>query len=84
MDTIEKGFKQQKQTLIKRIMSGFYRWLASDIDPPRAIQLSDFERISYEVRTGDVLLIEGRGRISRIIRAVTLSPWTHADRKSVV
>ena len=78
MDTIDKGFKQQKQTQLKRIMSGFYRWLASDIDPPRAIPLSDFERISYEVRIGDVLLIEGRTRISRIIRAVTLSPWTHA------
>ena len=78
MDTMENGFTRQKQTLLKRIMSGFYRWLAHDLDPPRAIQLSDFERISYEIRMGDVLLIEGRSRISRIIRAVTLSPWTHA------
>ena len=62
MDTIDKGFKQQKQTQLKRIMSGFYRWLASDIDQPRAIRLIYFEGISYDVRIGFVLLIEGRTR----------------------
>ena len=38
----------------------------------------DFNRLKYEIRPGDVLLIEGRSRISNIIRTITQSPWTHA------
>jgi len=38
----------------------------------------DFNRLKYEIRPGDVLLIEGRSRISKIIRTITQSPWTHA------
>ena len=38
----------------------------------------DFNRLKYELRTGDVLLIEGRSRISRVISRITESPWTHA------
>ena len=40
--------------------------------------LSDYERIKHELRPGDVLLVEGRSRISDIIRWLTDSPWTHA------
>jgi hypothetical protein len=75
---MEQQFKQQEQHAVKGLMSAFYSWLSHEIDTARAIPLSDFSRISNEVRLGDVLLIEGRSRISRIIRAVTLSPWTHA------
>ena len=38
----------------------------------------DFDRLKHEIRPGDVLLIEGRSRISQIIRTITQSPWTHA------
>tara|TARA_R110002072_G_scaffold3830_9_gene27448 strand:- start:12437 stop:13504 length:1068 start_codon:yes stop_codon:yes gene_type:complete len=44
----------------------------------RAMQLSDFERIKYELRPCDVLLVEGRTRVSDVIRWITNSPWTHA------
>ncbi len=40
--------------------------------------LCDFSRICQEVRPADVLLVEGRNRISQIIQRVTLSPWSHA------
>ncbi len=40
--------------------------------------LCDFDRISHEIIPGDVLLVEGTNRISRYIKAITLSPWTHA------
>ena len=53
------------------------KWLVHD-SPPKRAYLCDFERICYEVRSGDVLLIEGRNRISRIIQTITLSPWSHA------
>lgn len=41
--------------------------------------LCDFDRISHEIIPGDVLLVEGTNRISRYIKAITLSPWTHAS-----
>jgi len=45
---------------------------------PSDIPPCDFDRLKYEIRPCDVLLIEGRSRISRIIRTVIQSPWTHA------
>lgn len=39
---------------------------------------ADFERLCYEIRPGDVLLVAGRSRVSEVIRIVTLSPWSHA------
>ena len=44
----------------------------------RQIPVSDFERMRYELRPGDVLLIEGRSNVSNIIKAVTQSIWTHS------
>lgn len=44
----------------------------------RSLQLSDYERIKYELRPCDVLLVEGRSRVSDVIRWITQSPWTHA------
>ncbi len=53
------------------------RWL-THLRRPRAIPLSDFERIRYELRPCDILLVEGRSQVSDVIRMVTQSPWTHA------
>jgi hypothetical protein len=61
----------------KWIIGGFSRWLLRD-EPPRRKYLCNFQHISYEVRPTDVLLIEGRNRISSIIRVISQSPWTHA------
>jgi len=38
---------------------------------------SDYDRLCYEIRPGDVLLLEGRARVSEVIKYVTLSSWTH-------
>lgn len=40
--------------------------------------LCDFSRLRFEIRPCDVVLVEGRTRISAIIRTITLSRWTHA------
>ncbi|MCW8934618.1 MAG: YiiX/YebB-like N1pC/P60 family cysteine hydrolase [Gammaproteobacteria bacterium] len=40
--------------------------------------LSDFDRLRYEIRPGDVILVEGRTPISEIIKTITLSNWTHS------
>ncbi len=45
--------------------------------PYQGIPLCDFERIRYELRLGDVLLMEGRSRVSDIIRSITQSSWSH-------
>ena len=40
--------------------------------------MSDFDRLRYEIRPGDVILVEGRSRVSEIIKTITLSNWTHS------
>ncbi|MDH5737424.1 MAG: YiiX/YebB-like N1pC/P60 family cysteine hydrolase [Gammaproteobacteria bacterium] len=44
----------------------------------RDFPLSDYERICFELKLCDVLLVEGRTRVSNVIRRITMSPWTHA------
>jgi len=39
---------------------------------------SDYERLRFEIRPADVLLVEGRGRVSEIIKTITLSSWSHS------
>lgn len=63
---------------IEKIRDFFVDWLSKDIDPPRKLPLTDFERIQYELRLGDVLLLEGRSRVSQIIKLITQSSWSHA------
>ena len=46
--------------------------------PPRQVPLSDYERIRHEIKQCDVILIEGRSRVSDVIKMVTQSPWSHA------
>lgn len=63
--------------LYTKLRSRLDAWLsyepaANDIMP------YDFSRLKYEIRPGDVLLIEGRSRVSSVIRTITQSPWTHA------
>lgn len=52
-------------------------YFLTDIKPPRGF-LCDFSRVIHEIRPADVLLIEGRNRISKIIQNTTRSAWTHA------
>ncbi len=52
-------------------------WLNQE-KSPRGLPLSDFEKIRLELKPCDVLLVEGRTRISDVIRVITQSSWTHA------
>jgi len=63
--------------LLKYINDKFTNWLTVD-RPATDFPLSDFERIRYEIRPCDVLLIEGRSRVSDIIKFITQSAWSHA------
>lgn len=53
------------------------RYLLKEVTPSRSY-LCDFSRICHEVRPADVLLIEGRNRISHIVQYITQSAWSHS------
>ena len=59
--------------LIKPILA----WL-NHRRPVSDVPLSDFGRIREEIKPCDVLLIEGRSRVSDVIKIITQSPWSHA------
>ncbi len=64
-------------TLIKNaIWDKIVDWLITSHDDNR-MPLSDFDRLRYEIRPGDVILVEGRAPVSEIIKTITLSSWTH-------
>ena len=63
--------------MFKSLRKKLYEWLTHE-PPTDEIMPYDFNRLKYEIRPGDVLLIEGRSRISRIITRITQSSWTHA------
>jgi hypothetical protein len=52
-------------------------WLTYEGENP-TVPLSDFDKLRYELRPGDVLLVEGRSNVANIIKAVTQSIWTHS------
>ncbi len=52
-------------------------WLTKS-GPPSPSPLCDFNRLCFELRTGDVLLIEGTSRVAEVIRTITQSPWSHS------
>lgn len=52
-------------------------WLNQEVRPA-GNRLSDFGEMRKHLRPADVILVEGRTRISGVIQAVTLSSWTHS------
>lgn len=53
------------------------QWITEDREPAE-IPPYDFERMSFEIRPCDVLLVEGRARVSEVIKTITQSQWTHS------
>lgn len=56
---------------------GLVNWLRRDVEAPSHLY-SNFRRLSFEVEPGDVVLVEGRSRVSQVIKTVTQSNWTHS------
>ncbi|MGD9163582.1 MAG: YiiX/YebB-like N1pC/P60 family cysteine hydrolase [Chromatiales bacterium] len=52
-------------------------WLTKEGPLPHS-PFCDFKRLCYELRPGDVLLVEGRSRVSNVIKQITQSSWTHS------
>ncbi|MGD8688476.1 MAG: hypothetical protein PVI37_00935 [Gammaproteobacteria bacterium] len=62
-----------RQWLYQRIA----RWLTREIAPATRMY-SNFDRLCFEVEPADALLVEGRSRVSQVIKTVTHSVWTHS------
>lgn len=63
--------------MYQKIVKSFIDWITVE-RPYTDFPLCDYERIRYELRPCDVLLIEGRSRISEVIKQITQSSWSHA------
>lgn len=67
--------------MIKRVAFWLWEnlciWLVKE-DESTTTPLCDFNRLSYELRLGDIILVEGRSRFSRVIKMITQSAWTHS------
>lgn len=69
---------QKKLTLRVKLYKKFTTWMMRDTKKPPEILLSDFNQVHSNIQPCDVLLVEGRNRISHAISTLTRSPWTHA------
>ncbi|BAO44662.1 YiiX/YebB-like N1pC/P60 family cysteine hydrolase [Thiolapillus brandeum] len=65
------------QTLTRKITQWGMKWLTRDGPLPET-PLCDFNRLRFELRPCDVLLVEGRSRVSEVIKLITQSPWSHS------
>jgi len=63
--------------MINFFRNAIVNWLKHQKPLPHT-PLSDFGRIRHEVRPCDVVLIEGRSRVSDVIKLITQSCWSHA------
>lgn len=63
--------------IIKPLANMLTRWLMRETQDI-STTLCDFERIRHELKPCDVVLVEGRSRISQVIKQTSCSPWSHA------
>ncbi len=61
----------------QRLWRRITEWLTKERSP-HEFPLCDFQRLSQQLRPGDVLLVEGKSRVSDVIKLITQSPWTHS------
>jgi hypothetical protein len=57
---------------------GLVRYLTAELPTYQRRVPNDMDRMKAELRPGDVVLVEGKSRISRMIMTLTQSSWSHA------
>jgi len=70
-------YDKEPAGLSSRVAASIADWLNGEsqpLGPPR----NDFARLCEHLQPADVVLVEGRTRVSAVIGSVTLSAWTHA------
>lgn len=72
----------QTSSLTDRMLDAIGRRMARKLNSPSTGYLPftpcDFDALSRTLRPGDVLLVEGRERVSNAIKYLTQSTWSHA------
>lgn len=66
-----------KSNFAEWFISKFSAWLLYE-PPIEPSLMMDFQKIRFEIRPADVLLIEGHNKASKIIKHITQSTWTHS------
>ena len=67
------------ERLKKKLVGCTASWLNRTVDASfDDLPLTDFERLCEELHAGDIILIAGQSRVSRMIRSITSSHWTHS------
>ena len=62
----------------KKISALITEWLSKDIESPPQDLLYSFNEVSYHLKPCDVVLVDGRSRVSQVIKIITQSRWSHA------
>lgn len=63
--------------MIDLLRSAIVTWLKRQKPLPET-PMSDFQRLCSEIQPCDVILVEGRSRVSEVIKLITQSSWSHA------
>ena len=63
--------------MINFLSNAIISWLKHE-RPLHQTPLSNFEKVRHEVRLCDIVLLEGRSRVSEVIKLITQSTWSHA------
>ncbi len=69
---VKNQYRRIRTTLVNKVS----HWLI--YEPPLSAPITDFDELRHELKPGDVVLVEGRSRVARIIKRLTLSRWSHA------
>jgi hypothetical protein len=62
---------------ITRIENTINKWLLKE-EPAPDIPLSNFDALASEMKLADVILVEGRAKVSQVIKLITQSQWSHS------
>lgn len=62
-----------------QLTRGLVRYLTAELPTYQRRVPNDMNRLRAELRPGDVVLVEGKSRISRMIMTLTQSSWSHAS-----
>lgn len=62
----------------KKISTIITNWLTSNVEPQPQDLLYSFDHVCFNLKPCDVILVDGRTRVSQVIKTITQSHWSHA------
>lgn len=64
--------------ILKKISTTITNWLTSNVEPQPQDLLYSFDHVCFNLKPCDVILVDGRTRVSQVIKTITQSHWSHA------